>query len=261
MNDQVWAIRKVCADSFSTFALKCSRKTREEILTESFIRLLNDNSRWVKISAYKSLGPFIATFIKSSSDETLVVDEKIQIDEPESKEQAAEAVNLASSTENENQNQNDQKQEVESNAEKSINEDEEEENNYSNFMFWRNTLPVVSEDNLNVEMTDENVSHNRKDLSKSEEKSAKAKKNNSEFTTEVGPNSMYASTNALNICTSENQSSLQEYQQKQINSTFLNELSLDLKQVFFLINTFIFSYFSFIIMFALNSSPSCHQFC
>lgn len=235
MNDQVWAIRKVCADSFSTFALKCSRRTREEILTESFVRLLNDNSRWVKISAYKSLGPFIATFIKSSSDETFLHDEKIQIDEPESKEPAAEPVNntnLASSIAKENPNQKDQKQEVQANTEKSTNE-EEEENSYSNFMFWRNSLPTVSEDNLNIEMSDENVFDNRKESSKSDEKLAKSKKNDSEFTVEVGPNSMYASTNALNICTSENQSSLQQQQQKQINSTFLNELSLDLKQVFF----------------------------
>ena len=47
MKDQVWAIRKVCAEIFSTFALKCSRRTRENILTDHFIRLLDDNSRWV----------------------------------------------------------------------------------------------------------------------------------------------------------------------------------------------------------------------
>ena len=69
MKDQVWAIRKVCADMFSLFASKCSRKTRELILTEHFIRLLDDTSRWVKISAYKSLGSFIATFSRESNDE------------------------------------------------------------------------------------------------------------------------------------------------------------------------------------------------
>jgi len=70
MKDQVWAIRKVCADMFSQFAAKCSRQTREQILTEHFIRLLDDNSRWVKISAYKSLGSFIATFSKDHNDES-----------------------------------------------------------------------------------------------------------------------------------------------------------------------------------------------
>lgn len=68
MKDQMWAIRKVCADSFSQFAMRCRRETREGILTEHFVRLLDDNSRWVKISAYKSLGPFIATFIRSEAE-------------------------------------------------------------------------------------------------------------------------------------------------------------------------------------------------
>jgi hypothetical protein len=49
MKDQVWAIRKVCADLFSSFALKCTRKKRQEVLTEYFIKLLDDNSRWVNI--------------------------------------------------------------------------------------------------------------------------------------------------------------------------------------------------------------------
>ena len=47
MKDQVWAIRKVCADLFSSFAMKCTRKKRQEVLTEYFIKLLDDNSRWV----------------------------------------------------------------------------------------------------------------------------------------------------------------------------------------------------------------------
>lgn len=68
MKDQVWAIRKVCADSFSQFAMRCRRETRELVLTEHFIRLLDDNSRWVKIAAYKSLGPFIATFIRTETE-------------------------------------------------------------------------------------------------------------------------------------------------------------------------------------------------
>ena len=47
LKDQVWAVRKVCADLFSTFALKCSKRKRREVLTEHFVRLLDDSSRWV----------------------------------------------------------------------------------------------------------------------------------------------------------------------------------------------------------------------
>jgi hypothetical protein len=64
IKDQVWAIRKVCAEIFATIANKCSREIRESILTDCFIHLLEDSSRWVKISAYKTLGSFIATFLK-----------------------------------------------------------------------------------------------------------------------------------------------------------------------------------------------------
>ena len=60
----MWAIRKVCAEIFATIANKCSREIRESVLTECFIQLLEDSSRWVKISAYKTLGSFIATFLK-----------------------------------------------------------------------------------------------------------------------------------------------------------------------------------------------------
>lgn len=49
-NDEVYDVRKACV---------CSRR---ELLAPSFIKLLQDESRWVKIAAYQSLGPFISTF-------------------------------------------------------------------------------------------------------------------------------------------------------------------------------------------------------
>lgn len=93
MKDQVWAIRKVCADSFSQFAMRCRRDTRELVLTEHFIRLLDDNSRWVKIAAYKSLGPFIATFIRTESEKAEFLSRKREEQEREELEKAATAFN------------------------------------------------------------------------------------------------------------------------------------------------------------------------
>ena len=42
-----------------------------------FVDLLNDESRWVRISSYQELGKFIATFAKPnhSNDESFVVEE------------------------------------------------------------------------------------------------------------------------------------------------------------------------------------------
>ena len=108
MKDQVWAIRKVCADQFSSFAQTCSRKTKELFLTESFTRLLEDNSRWVKISAYKSLGPFISTFALSDLEKKNIIEEKIEA-KPEEKTEPPK------------------------------------ETEYSNFIYWRNTLPPIDE--------------------------------------------------------------------------------------------------------------------
>ncbi|RMZ95186.1 serine threonine- phosphatase 4 regulatory subunit 1 [Brachionus plicatilis] len=108
MKDQVWAIRKVCADQFSSFAQTCSRKIRETVLTEYFARLLEDNSRWVKISAYKSLGPFISTFALSES-------EMSKLNEPKIEEKSEDASAPPKETE------------------------------YSNFIYWRDSLPSIDE--------------------------------------------------------------------------------------------------------------------
>ena len=89
MKDQMWAIRKVCADSFSQFALRCRRETREGVLTEHFVRLLDDNSRWVKISAYKSLGPFIATFIRSDAEKAEIAAAAAAVAKAEEEKKAA----------------------------------------------------------------------------------------------------------------------------------------------------------------------------
>lgn len=61
-NDEVYDVRKACAEVITYISCACSLKTRRELLAPSFIKLLQDESRWVKIAAYQSLGPFISTF-------------------------------------------------------------------------------------------------------------------------------------------------------------------------------------------------------
>lgn len=54
-----WAIRKACVDIILEMSQLCSKEEKEGPLTDSMVGLLKDSSKWVQISAYKSLGPFI----------------------------------------------------------------------------------------------------------------------------------------------------------------------------------------------------------
>jgi serine/threonine-protein phosphatase 4 regulatory subunit 1 len=60
--DEVWGVRKACAEVFLSVACTCSLHTREYSLTPAFSELLADASRWVRMAAFCVLGPFISTF-------------------------------------------------------------------------------------------------------------------------------------------------------------------------------------------------------
>lgn len=166
MKDQVWAIRKLCADTFPMFAVKCRRRTRENQLTDCFIKLLDDNSRWVKISAYKSLGSFIATFSQdnlSKEDENEDIENVSTIEEPQaSSEMAQERVDSETTREGEQA----VKGEPDSETDKEKTSDEDgskgegvekatseeanstspkKEGEYSNFIYWRNSIPTLDD--------------------------------------------------------------------------------------------------------------------
>ena len=55
-------IVQACADVFSEVSSCCNLGTRHDTLTPSFLRLLQDESRWVRKAAFQYLGSFIATF-------------------------------------------------------------------------------------------------------------------------------------------------------------------------------------------------------
>lgn len=232
MKDQVWAIRKVCADIFSIFALKCRRKTREQVLTEYFIRLLDDNSRWVKISAYKSLGSFIATFSKDNlkNDETEEEVEKIE-----------ETMTKKSTDESSSEFQDDAPM---SNSQESesleASDSDNKETEYSNFIYWRNSLPSLDspESKACEELKSEpNESQNTKTVSSTSTLATDTKtntiepiqinsKSTSQFVVGSGYSNLYSSTNSL-------YNTLQQQQQTNnanAKPTDLNQLSDELKQ-------------------------------
>uniref|UniRef100_A0A667G8X4 Serine/threonine-protein phosphatase 4 regulatory subunit 1-like n=1 Tax=Lynx canadensis TaxID=61383 RepID=A0A667G8X4_LYNCA len=61
-SDNVWGMRKACAECFMAVSYNASPEVRRAQLSPLFIRLISDPCRWVRQAAFQSLGPFISTF-------------------------------------------------------------------------------------------------------------------------------------------------------------------------------------------------------
>ncbi|XP_018123380.1 serine/threonine-protein phosphatase 4 regulatory subunit 1 isoform X2 [Xenopus laevis] len=66
-SDNVWGVRKACAECFMAVSCATSQELRRTKLSALFINLISDPSRWVRQAAFQSLGPFISTFANPSS--------------------------------------------------------------------------------------------------------------------------------------------------------------------------------------------------
>ncbi|XP_069778496.1 serine/threonine-protein phosphatase 4 regulatory subunit 1-like isoform X3 [Narcine bancroftii] len=66
-SDNVWGVRKACAECFMGVSCATSQEVRRTKLSSVFINLISDPSRWVRQAAFQSLGPFISTFANSSA--------------------------------------------------------------------------------------------------------------------------------------------------------------------------------------------------
>jgi len=71
-NDNNWGVRKACVESIAVVSQNISQNVRKEKLTTIFYTLIEDSSRFVRSSAFKSLGPLIATFPKGDVDNKLL---------------------------------------------------------------------------------------------------------------------------------------------------------------------------------------------
>ncbi|KAL1518261.1 hypothetical protein ABEB36_001909 [Hypothenemus hampei] len=60
--DEIWGVRKMCADVIVYISAVCPTQLRYDLLAPTFAKLLGDECRWVRLSAYQTLGAFIATF-------------------------------------------------------------------------------------------------------------------------------------------------------------------------------------------------------
>ncbi|MGH0139205.1 UNVERIFIED_CONTAM: hypothetical protein FKN15_068600 [Acipenser sinensis] len=66
-SDNVWGVRKACAECFMTVSSATSQGVRRTKLSSLFINLISDPSRWVRQAAFQSLGQFISTFANPAS--------------------------------------------------------------------------------------------------------------------------------------------------------------------------------------------------
>ncbi|XP_076112169.1 serine/threonine-protein phosphatase 4 regulatory subunit 1-like isoform X2 [Mytilus galloprovincialis] len=77
--DGVWGVRKACAECFMAVSCSCSLDVRRGELSNLFVNLLCDLSRWVRMAAFQQLGPFISTFADSELTGLFVNEEGVLI--------------------------------------------------------------------------------------------------------------------------------------------------------------------------------------
>lgn len=65
-------MRKACIENACEISKLSETETRENQITEVYLRFLEDTSKWVKIAAYKNLGPYIATLMGNKIHEKLI---------------------------------------------------------------------------------------------------------------------------------------------------------------------------------------------
>ncbi len=71
--DVIWGVRKACCDSLVAVSAAYAAEVRSAVLVPLFERLADDESRWVRGSAFQNLGPFIATFSDGRVDPKLLM--------------------------------------------------------------------------------------------------------------------------------------------------------------------------------------------
>ncbi|XP_028044967.1 serine/threonine-protein phosphatase 4 regulatory subunit 1 isoform X2 [Monomorium pharaonis] len=68
--DRVWNVRKACVEVMMPVSCCSTPEHRRLLLADILAKHLNDDSKWVRISAFQILGPFISTFAKQFAEIT-----------------------------------------------------------------------------------------------------------------------------------------------------------------------------------------------
>eukprot|EP01059_Diplonema_ambulator_P033420 TRINITY_DN6975_c0_g4_i1.p1 TRINITY_DN6975_c0_g4~~TRINITY_DN6975_c0_g4_i1.p1 ORF type:complete len:636 (+),score=207.94 TRINITY_DN6975_c0_g4_i1:146-1909(+) len=59
--DDIWGVRKACVEHICEISKGITREVRRTTLVDTFQKMVDDTSRWVKVGLYQSLGGFIHT--------------------------------------------------------------------------------------------------------------------------------------------------------------------------------------------------------
>lgn len=68
--DRIWNVRKACVEVMMPVSCCSTPEHRRLLLADILAKHLNDDSKWVRISAFQILGPFISTFNKQFAEVT-----------------------------------------------------------------------------------------------------------------------------------------------------------------------------------------------
>ncbi|XP_025992654.2 serine/threonine-protein phosphatase 4 regulatory subunit 1 isoform X2 [Solenopsis invicta] len=68
--DRVWNVRKACVEVMMPVSCCSTPEHRRLLLADILAKHLNDDSKWVRITAFQILGPFISTFAKQFAEVT-----------------------------------------------------------------------------------------------------------------------------------------------------------------------------------------------
>ncbi|XP_020277432.1 serine/threonine-protein phosphatase 4 regulatory subunit 1-like isoform X3 [Pseudomyrmex gracilis] len=67
-DDRMWNVRKACVEVMMPVSCCITPEHRRSLLTDILAKHLTDESKWVRLSAFQILGPFISTFAKQFTD-------------------------------------------------------------------------------------------------------------------------------------------------------------------------------------------------
>ncbi|XP_046390430.1 serine/threonine-protein phosphatase 4 regulatory subunit 1-like isoform X2 [Ischnura elegans] len=152
--DGIWGVRKECANVFLSVSCVVTLETRKNVLAPIFVELLRDQSRWVKVAAYHSLGPFIWTFAPDSIRSQEPNSPSNYPDTPRSSRSSKKTSRSSEKKEDSSPETSDERGvsgnasgvESVSGGDSSTVEAVDPENDFNTFLYWRWPIPEVGPD-------------------------------------------------------------------------------------------------------------------
>ncbi|XP_072270609.1 serine/threonine-protein phosphatase 4 regulatory subunit 1-like isoform X2 [Pyxicephalus adspersus] len=168
-SDSAWGMRKVCAECFMAVSYTTSSEVRRTKLSPLFINLISDPCRWVRQTAFQSLGPFISTFANPSTAGLYVKEDgTLSIRPPaedtqhstDSGSSSAKCVDTSPSKTSSSKDPHESPMDISTGISASVNDGNPSKrppgnispgegrppDDFNSFLFWRSPLPDISEE-------------------------------------------------------------------------------------------------------------------